>query len=94
MSILDVLRGKKKKRRSADLARDRLQVIIAHERSGGDGPDYLVPLREEVLEVIRKYVAVDDEAVRMQIEREGDYEILELNVTLPERGTQAASGGR
>lgn len=89
MGILDAFR--RKKGNSAALAKDRLQVIIAHERSGANAPDYLIPLREEVLAVIRKYVAVDDEAVRMQIEREGDYEILELNVTLPESGSHAAS---
>lgn len=82
MSILDVFR--RKNRNSAALAKDRLQVIIAHERSRANAPDYLPPLREEIMQVIRKYVDVDDEAVRMQIDRDGDYEILELNITLPE----------
>lgn len=82
MSILDAFR--RKKNRSAAVAKDRLQVIIAHERSRGSAPDYLLPMRAELLEVIRKYVAVDDDAVNMQIERDGDYEVLELNVTLPE----------
>lgn len=92
MSILDVFR--RKKGRSAAVARDRLQVIIAHERSQADGPDYLPPLRAELLAVIRKYVAVDDDAVNMQIDRDGDYEVLELNVTLPEGASQRTPGGR
>jgi len=82
VSILDVFR--RKKGRSAAVAKDRLQVIIAHERSHASGPDYLPPLRAELLAVIRKYVNVDEDAVNMQIDRDGDYEVLELNVTLPE----------
>ncbi len=91
MSILDVFR--RKKTRSAAVAKDRLQVIIAHERSKGSAPDYLLPLRAELLEVIRKYVAVDEDAVNMQIERDGDYEVLELNVTLPDSETRRANTG-
>lgn len=92
MSILDVFR--RNKGRSAAVAKDRLQVIIAHERSRRSGPDYLPPLREELLEVIRKYVAVDDDAIRMQIDRDGDYEVLELNITLPETAAQQSNGPR
>lgn len=88
MSILDVFR--RKRRESAAVAKDRLQVIIAHERSDARGPDYLPPLREELLEVVRKYVAVDDDAVRMQVDRDGEYEFLELNITLPEGPTSRA----
>ena len=82
MGFLDYFRSEKK--RSASLAKERLQVIVARERTNRGGPDYLPALQQEILEVIRRYIAVDDDAVRIQVEREGDCEVLELNVTLPE----------
>ncbi|MDR9413087.1 MAG: cell division topological specificity factor MinE [Spiribacter sp.] len=82
MGFLDYFRSEKK--RSASLAKERLQVIVARERTHRGGPDYLPALQQDILEVIRRYIAVEDDAVRIQVEREGDCEVLELNVTLPE----------
>lgn len=83
-TLLTYLRGPEKK--SAAIAKERLQIILAHERAGrgGDTPDYLPALREELLEVIAKYIHIDREMMRMQLERHGDLEVLELNITLPE----------
>ena len=80
---------------SAKVAKDRLQVLIAHERSGRHGPDYLPMLRRDILDVIKKYVAVDDEALTVQVEQQDDCDVLELNITLPEESVQApaASSG-
>ncbi|MEX0373933.1 cell division topological specificity factor MinE [Spiribacter pallidus] len=83
MGFLDYFRSQQKKR-TASMAKDRLQVIVARERSHRDGPDYLPALQSDILEVIRRYIEVEDDAVRIQVEREGDCEVLELNVTLPE----------
>lgn len=82
MSFLKYFRQKKS---SASLAKERLQIIVAQERVGRGGPDYLPLLKEELLQVIRKYVNVDPEAVKMALDKDGDTEILELNVTLPEK---------
>ncbi|MFN2349503.1 MAG: cell division topological specificity factor MinE [Thioalkalivibrio sp.] len=82
MNFFNYFRSQKKK--SAQVAKERLQVIVARERSHRDGPDYLPKLQEDILNVIRKYVQVDEDAVSIQVERDGDYEVLELNVTLPE----------
>jgi cell division topological specificity factor len=72
---------------SAALAKERLQVIVAHQRSGrANGPDYLPRLQADLLAVIRKYVTVGDDAIRMNVERDGGLEVLELNITLPEAG--------
>lgn len=90
MSFLSYFRSQKK--RSAAVAKERLQIIVARERSHRGGPDYLPRLQEELLQVIRRYIAVDDDAVRMQIDREGDCEVLELNVTLPENAEQSRAG--
>ncbi len=82
MGFLDYFRSEKK--RSASVAKERLQVIVARERTHRGGPDYLPALQADILEVIRRYISVEDDAVRVQVEREGDCEVLELNVTLPE----------
>jgi len=83
MGIFDYFRSPKPK--SATLAKERLQIIVARERVHRSGPDYLPALHREILAVIRKYVHVSDDAVQMSLEREGDCEILELNITLPEK---------
>lgn len=69
---------------SASVAKDRLQVLIAHERSGRNGPDYLPMLKQDILDVIKKYVAVNDDAVTVQLDSNENCDVLELNITLPE----------
>ncbi|ASJ75947.1 Cell division topological specificity factor [Granulosicoccus antarcticus IMCC3135] len=73
-----------KEDQSAKVAKDRLQVLIAHERTGRDGPDYLPMLKQDILDVIKKYVAVGDDAVSVQLESQDNCDVLELNITLPE----------
>ncbi len=83
MSFLDHFRAQKK---SAQVAKERLQIIVARERGPRGGPDYLPRLKEELLLVVRKYVPVDHDGVKMRLDRDGDLEVLEINVTLsPER---------
>lgn len=69
---------------SANVAKERLQIIVAQERSQRGGRDYLPMLRQELLEVVRRYVTVDQEAVQVHVDRQGDHEVLELNITLPD----------
>jgi cell division topological specificity factor len=80
MNFRDYFRAQKKP--SATVAKERLQIIVARERSTRGGPDYLPLLKEEILHVIRKYVQVNQDAVKIQLDREGNYEVLELNITL------------
>ncbi len=68
---------------TAKLAKDRLQIIIAHERTQRDKPDYLALLQKELLEVVAKYVHINQEDVRVELERKENCSILELNVILP-----------
>ena len=70
---------------SAQVAKERLRIIVAQERSTRGGPDYLPLLRRELLEVIRRYVNVDPEAVQITVGREDGHEVLELTVALPEK---------
>jgi len=88
MGILDFL--KRKPEATASVARERLRIIVAQERSTRGAPDYLPMMRNELLEVIKKYVHVDVDAININLERDSGHEILELSVTLPE-GKQAES---
>jgi cell division topological specificity factor len=82
MGILDFL--KRKPEATATVARERLRIIVAQERSTRGAPDYLPMMRNELLEVIKKYVHVDLDAININFERDSGHEILELSVTLPE----------
>lgn len=70
---------------TASLAKERLRIIVAQERSTRGAPDYLPLLRRELLEVIRKYVNVDPEAIQINLDKEDGQEVLELSVALPEK---------
>ena len=83
MALLDFFLSRKKN--TANIAKERLQIIVAERRRGDAEPHYLPQLRKDILEVICKYVQIDPEMVSVQLEqRDGDISILELNVTLPE----------
>jgi cell division topological specificity factor len=84
MGILDFFKAKPKN--TANVAKERLRIIVAQERAQRGTPDYLPTLRREILEVIKKYVNVDPDAVLINVERDGDHEVLELSVALPEKG--------
>ncbi|MCY1218194.1 Cell division topological specificity factor [compost metagenome] len=84
MNIFDFFR-ERKKQSSASIAKERLQIIVAHERGQRSQPDYLPALQKDLVNVIRKYVDIDQEQVQVLLEDQGNCSILELNITLPER---------
>lgn len=70
---------------TASLAKERLKVVVAHQREGRvNGPVYLPRLREEILLVVRKYVQVPDGAVNVNLQHEQGLEVLEMNISLPQ----------
>jgi cell division topological specificity factor len=71
------------KRRSAPVARDRLKVLLAHERAFAGKPDLVGLLRDEILAVIRKHVAVDPEQVRIKADRAGKISTLTVDIEIP-----------
>ena len=83
MGLFDFLLAKKQ---TATIAKDRLRIIVAHERAGrgGSSPDYLPMLQRELLEVIKKYVNVDAEAVNVKLIKEGEHDVLDISVSLQE----------
>lgn len=82
MGMFDFLLVKKQ---TASVARDRLRILVAHERAGRGGPDYLPMLQRELLEVIRKYVNVDAESVKVDLISDGENKVLDISVALPDR---------
>lgn len=82
MSIFNYLR--KRNNTTAKVAKERLQIIISHERSKNDAPDYLPKLQEEILAVIAKYVPISRDQVSVNLDRMGDNAVLELNITMPD----------
>jgi len=82
MSLLDYFRSSKPN--TASLAKERLQILVAHERSSRNQPSYLPKLQQELLEVIRKYVKVEENAITVNFEQDGNQETLELNIVLPD----------
>jgi cell division topological specificity factor len=83
MGLLDLFRSRPKG--TASLARERLTILVSQERSSRDAPDYLPLLRKELLEVIRKYVNVDADAVTVNVQKDGGQDLLELSVALPDK---------
>jgi cell division topological specificity factor len=82
MSLLDYFRSSK--RQSASVAKERLQILVAHERASKNQPSYLPKLKQELLAVIQKYVSVDFDDVSVNLEQDENQEILELNIVLPD----------
>lgn len=84
MSLLSFLLGEKKK--TASVAKERLQIILAHERAGlgSSAPDYLPALQRELVAVISKYVKVAPGDIKVNLERQDDLEVLEVKIELPE----------
>lgn len=74
---------------SAATAKERLQILLAHERQDRSRPDYLPLLQKDILEVIKKYVQVASDKVQIKLQRGAEISTLEIDIELP--GPQAAS---
>ena len=84
MSFMDFFRAQKKPT-TASMAKERLQIIVAHERGQRSQPDYLPQLHRDIIEVIRKYVPIREDQVQVELDSQGTCSVLELNITLPDR---------
>ena len=82
MTILDYFLKRRKK--SAVVAKERLQIILARENAEKGSPDYLPALKKDILKVVEKYVSVDYSQIQVNVENDGDLEILELSISIPE----------
>lgn len=82
MSLLNYFRSTKPS--TASVAKERLQILVAHERASRNQPSYLPQLQQELLAVIRKYIDVSQDAITVNFEQDGNQETLELNIVLPD----------
>ena len=79
MSLFGLFR----RRGSAQVARDRLQILLAYERTGQGSPDLLFALREEILAVVGRHVEINPERVTVQMDRGDKVSILEIEIEVP-----------
>lgn len=77
------------KKKSAPVARERLQVLLAHERVT-PGADLVTVLREEILAVIAKHVEIDGDRLQIKIDRGEHVSVLEIDVEIPAKSARAA----
>ncbi len=84
--MFDFLKAKKN---TASIAKERLRIIVAQERSSRGAPDYLPLLQRELLEVIRKYVSVDVDAVKVDLVKDGEHDVLDISVALTDERAAA-----
>lgn len=89
MGIFDFLTQRNKN--TATVAKDRLRILIEQERGLRRAPDYLPLLQRELLEVIRKYINVDIDAVKVELHKDGANDLLDISVTFPEKAQAAAT---
>lgn len=90
MSVFDFFFPKRPD--TASIAKERLQIVLAHERAGRDSPDFLPRLQKELLAVVAKYVAVKEDMIRVSLGKAGTASVLEINVEMPSAAAGAGVG--
>lgn len=90
--IADLFRARKPEPATASQAKERLQIVLAHERIGRTREDFLPKLQQEIIAVVARYVAIDPNRVNVSLDRGGDMSTLAIEIDLP--GPQASGGRR
>jgi cell division topological specificity factor len=80
MRLLDLLFPER--RHSAGIAKDRLKIVLAHERASRDAPDFLPALQKDLLDVVGRYIEIRDDMLRVSVGKSGDTSLLEINVEI------------
>src|SRR6516165_8695001 len=70
------------RRNTAVIARDRLKIVLAHERASREAPDFLPVLQKELLDVVGRYVEIRGDMIRVNLDRSGEISLLEINVEI------------
>ncbi|SRR6266481_3798526 len=91
MGLLNLLFPER--RTSAVIARERLKIVLAHERASRDAPDFLPVLQRELLDVIGRYVEIRGDMIRVNLGRSGDTSLLEINVELDRAAVKTVKNG-
>jgi len=82
MSVLDYLL-RRRPPTTASVAKERLQIILSHERARRSAPEFLPALQRDIIQAVGKYLPIDPDAVTVQFERRESCAMLELNIALP-----------
>ena len=90
MSLLDLILRRQPK--SASLAKERLQVIIAREGSRDGNPELILQIKQAVIEAVSRFVKVSPEDINIDLESDRDMEVLSVSVTLQERPPKVQKG--
>jgi|SRR5579862_4862854 len=90
-------------RQSAAIAKERLKIVLAHERAGRTAPDFLPRLQRDLIEVVTRYVEIREDMIRVTLGKSGETSLLEINVEIdgskpktmppPRRGGLAGAAG-
>jgi len=72
-----------KPRATATVARERLQILLSHERVARGQSDLLQLLREEILVAVAKHVIIERDNIHVKMERGENVSALEINIEIP-----------
>ena len=79
MKILNIFR----RNNSGNVARERLQILLTHERRSGCSPELVALIHREVLAAIAKHVDIDPDKVEVEIQHRDKVSYLEINLEIP-----------
>src|SRR5438477_13029923 len=77
--------------KSAAIAKERLKIVLAHERAGNHAPDFLPRLQKELIDVVGRYVDIRDDMIRVSLGNSGETSLLEINIEIDGAKTKVAS---
>ena len=69
-------------RHSAAIAKERLKIVLAHERAGRGAPDFLPKLQRDLIDVVGRYVEIRDDMIRVNLGKSGETSTLEINIEI------------
>lgn len=67
---------------SASIAKERLKIVLSHERASRSAPDFLPRLQRELIDVVGRYVEIRDDMIRVNLGKSGDTSLLEINIEI------------
>ena len=76
---------------SAAIAKERLKIVLAHERAGSQAPDFLPRLQKELIDVVGRYVEIRDDMIRVTLGKTGETSLLEINIEIEGAKAKVAS---
>src|ERR1700674_4986854 len=79
---------------SAAIAKERLKIVLAHERAGSAAPDFLPRLQRDLIEVVGRYVEMKEDMIRVNLGKSGETSLLEINIEIEEAKARATPARR